>query len=388
MPASLAHGVDQKFFAKAEVTFDTNLAFAGTDALGLESLKIEPSMPWQPTNERVGTASAQAFVKGMRGGKWTAVSYVKPNGAGVAPDIGELIRAAMGTETVNGGVSVVYSLADAAPVSLQLARRVGDGLYEVINGAVVEQMDLELQGNSPPKITFSGSFATYGHLFGCTVAANALAAATTVQYTTTMKGSVSKNARVAFGSEDNAGAGYLVTAVDNTVSPPTMTISPGLANGITLGDAIKPLTPTPSISGTILAGVGSGLTIDATAFGAISSKWSLKTGFHLLDKEATADRPTYAARGKRELAIEHQIYFLDQTNGTLIGRGPDGVAHSISTRFGENTAAKRMIAAAPSAWLMDMVPIEVPEADEALATIKHMAKQSAAAADEFTLSFT
>ena len=91
-------GVQQKFFAKLETTFDTVSAFASADAVPLVSLDFQPKKDYLPSKERVGTASLQREVAGEAGGTWTATFYVKPNGSSVTtePDTGAFLKAAMG----------------------------------------------------------------------------------------------------------------------------------------------------------------------------------------------------------------------------------------------------------------------------------------------------
>ncbi len=387
MANNFAFGSDVKARVKVESTYDTAAAFSATDGIGLIDLKIDPSKEFQLSKERVGTASAQAMIAGMSGGKWSAVSEIKPNAVGVAPDSGELIRAALGTETISGGVSVTYSLNDSAPNSLQLDKYVGAGLCQIANGAWVEQMDIEIQGNAPPKMSLSGGFATYGWVHGAEVNTNALITATTVYYKTAHKGNLGVNGRVKFGTEDAAGAGYLITAVDDTASPPSITISPQLAAGISADAVIAPLVPTLTLSGTLLGGVSAGLTVDGSSVNFISGKIQIKTGLHGRNKEATASKSAGVLRGDREITGELQVYYIDKESGPLIGRAWAGTTRALVLRIGANTAAQRMTINIPKAFL-EVVPIDVPDREEATATIKFRALQNAAAADELTLVFS
>lgn len=384
--SNFAYGVDSKFFVKREATYDTVQAFVAGDGVGLIDLKLDPTKEYHLSKERVGTASAQAMIAGMRSAKWSAQSEVKPNAVGTAPDIGELLKAAMGTETVSGGVSVTYSFNSTAPGSVQLGRYDGPGAYAVGNGGWAESLDLECKANSEPTISFAGGYATHGFVYGAQVHANALAAATTVYYKTVYKGNISKNARVKFGTEDNSGAGYLITDVDDTVSPPKLTISPGLVNGISADDAIAPFVPSPSLSGTLLGGISHGLSIDGTSVVFQGAKISVKTGFHGRDKEVTSDRPVGVLRGPREVTGEMMFTFEDTVNGPYLGRAWAGTTRALIFRFGPDTAAQRMKVNIPKAFI-EVVPLDVPDANEATFNLKFRALQNSAADDEMTIVF-
>jgi hypothetical protein len=200
------------------------------------------------------------------------------------------------------------------------------------------------------------------------------------------RGNITKNARIKFGTEDNAGAGYLVTAVDDTVTPPQLTISPVLANGISADDVIAPVVPTPTLSGTLLGGVDCSLSVDGTATPFKRFKLTLKTGFHGRDKEASSDRPVAVLRGAREITGEIEFTFADKETAMLAGRAWAGTTRALILRVGSNTAAQRMKVNVPKAFI-EVVPIETPEADESSFTLKFRALQNAAADDELTIVF-
>lgn len=382
---NIPEGQLARFFGKTEVTYDTVQAFVAGDGMGLDDLKIEPTPFYNPTKERVGTASEQAMTAGVKGGKWSAISAVKPQTAGTAPDVGELIKAALGVET-DGASDVIYSLSDTVRNSLQMARHVGDGLYEVATGCAVEQLDIECQGGADPKLTFSGFFATYGWVYGTTVVNNESSSATQIEYNASHPGNLGVNGRVKFGTEDNSGAGYLITAVNQTANPPHITISPGLANGVSEGAVIAPFTPTPSLGGTIIGGQSCGLTVDAVATGFVGLTMSVKTGHHARDKEATATRPTGIIGGKREITGELTVYFKDTENGKILGRAWDGTTRALIIRLGPDVAGSRMKISVPKAFV-EVTPIEVPESGEAMAKIKFRALMNSAAADELVITF-
>ena len=125
------------------------------------------------------------------------------------------------------------------------------------------------------------------------------------------------------------------------------------------------------------------MSIGGTSVGVISTKISYSTGYHGLDKESTTAKVNRIVRGAREITGESQVYFLDDETGTHLGLAWDGATTAIIQRIGANTAALRVTNTVLKARI-EVVPIEVPDADEATTVIKWVARQSAAAGDEFS----
>lgn len=382
--SSLAVGIDTKVFVKTEATYDTFQNLAATDAISAVEVKFEPEKKLDPVKEHVGTGSLQGMIAGQEGGKWSLSAYVKPAAAGVAPDIGELLKAAYGQETISGGVSVTYALTDAAKNTLQIAAHVGSE-YQVASGCWVEQLELECKGNEPPLFKFSGGFARLGLARGGTVGvAGAAGGASVVPVTAAYIYNYRIGAVVKIGTSLGT-VGHRITDVNYTTNE--ITVTPVLDGAVTSGNAIVPYSPSMTVAGTILGGINCANTIDGTSVGFISAKLSLKTGTHGRDKEATAGRPTGVIKGPRALDYELMAYLLDLESGPFQGRAFDGsLTGAIITRVGPNTAAQRCKINVPKLHYM-VTPIDIPEAEELTCTIKGQARQSAAAADEHTLVF-
>lgn len=380
-------GVQQKFWVKAETTFDTALASAATDAVNLQELKLEPDQPREPSIEHTGTGSLQSEILRKKQHKWSAVSYVMPSGSATTPpDIGPaLLKAAMGAETI-GGSDVTYSFNDNAPTSLQWERAAGSLLYEIANGAWVEQFGFEIQGNAEPKLSLSGGYASHGFCVdGAKVNANQSAAATSFDLQAGDGDRVYVNALVKFAAEDNGGAGYRITAV----SGDTITITPGLAGGITAGDDVDFVVPSQTLAGNIRGGIDSDMTIGGTSIGFISAKVDVVTGIKGLDKEATTDRASAVLRAaRREVSFEAVVYAKtdDDVIAQLQGRAIRELSQAIIIRCGPNTAGARMKFSLPAVTLA-VKPVEIPDAEEATYTLSGRAVQSASAGDELSVIF-
>lgn len=371
--SSYAYGWQSLYFGKAEATYDTVSAFAATDALPLDDLKFEAAMDLKRSKAHQGHPDAQIMIPGRYSGKWTAVTEARSAAAGTAPRWGRLLKAAFGEEAIVGGTSVTYNLLGTAPGSLQLARYVGAGLYEVVTGAWVEQVDIESAGNGDAKLTFSGGFATYGWCYSTDVGTGGAAQnAATVPYATANKGNLGKNAVVQIGARTNGGSGYTITSVDDSATPPAVSISPVLEDAVVEGDDIKPLLPTPTWpTETIIRPGEDSFSLDGNSLGLIGGKLSIKTGIHPVDKESTSLRPSGLLRGEREVSGDFQVYYLDKTTAPYLGRAfaSTHVTRAVIWRIGPSTAAKKITVTIPKG-APTVVPLDIPAAEETTVNIK------------------
>lgn len=372
-------GIDQLGFVALEGTYDTALAYAATDAFGFNSFKATPSQEWAKSLEHLGSASLQSEIEGKRGGRWETTTYVKPISAGTQPDVGPILEAAFGLFSAG-----VYTLVGTgAPKSLQFGWRAENSFFKRINGAWVEQLELESQGNAACILKASGGYASEGTLYGVPITNGSTysAAATTVTLAAASAWKVLKGAIVAFGADTNSGAGYLVTAVGSTGL--ALTITPALTVGFGAGVTVVPVTPSQTVGGTIAGGISNGLTIASTEVGYQQFKLSLATGIHGLDKEGNVNRVNRLARGDRSVTGEMMFYFLDE-NAALLGDAWNGTRRAVVFRCGPDTAGLRMRVNMPAARIAVAEP-DLPDKEEASWSGAFVARRDAANEDELTI---
>jgi len=389
-----APGQLQLHWIKAQTTYDTIAAYAATDAVSgiIDTFKIDGEKGFEELNEAVGTASHQGSIATTRGGKFSGSFLVKPAAAGTPPDIGPaLIKGAMGVETINAGTSVVYTLSDTVKTPLQGCLNIASNLQHIFSGGVIEEMTIEISGNGMPTVSFSGSFATFGHCYADVNKSAEPQAETTIALDNASIGCVSPGAVIGFEDDNNSDAGYTVTAVDWTAGAANFTITPGIAGapGIGAGEALFPLVPSQTVGGTAIAAVACGFTIDSQALGFIKATIKLTTGWGLRDKEASSDRALGIVRtGKRMVTGSVDFYFLDSATGNApnLGRSWDSTTvRDLFLRVGADTAAARMkidlnkCLCKPPAFNIG--------GDVVTASMAFDAQQNAAAADEMIVTF-
>ena len=377
-------GLERKAWGLLQGTFDTFEAIAATDAFDFAELVITPTIDYQDIRSHVGTLSFQGEIEGKRGGTWSGSFYMSPAAAGTAPDIGFLLKHALGTET-DGASSVVYTLNDDAPSGIQLVHYASDDFLETIGGGWIETIEFLIEGGSPPMINVSGGFASYGCLYqGVTVGATEATGQTVISLTSGHARKVRPGVYVQFPDDDNGGAGYRVTAVD--LANDTMTITPALAgSGLESGDDVTPLIPSQTLGGTELGGIACGLTLDSDAIGLIRASISLATGIKGLDREASTDRPNRLHRVDRRVTGELQMYYLDESAefAALPLHGDEVVAAIV--RAGADTAGARVKLSMP-AILLKPPTWTHPDDNASDFTCAFTARQASAAGDELTVT--
>jgi len=188
-------------------------------------------------------ASASAF-PGIRSrlltGEFSFETYVKPSGSlGVASEHDLLFQAAFGDKDVNPGANVEYTLEDQLD-SLSVFVKKGHTVF-AMRGAVIESVEFVIAGDAIATLRWSGKFMERlwaGEVpaldtCGIAKATITLAATGALRYTAGM--------RVEVGTDNNSGAGYLITGVNYTNN--TITISPTLVTNQGTNPTIYPWWP-------------------------------------------------------------------------------------------------------------------------------------------------
>lgn len=369
------YGVEKLGLVRAEATYGQSIAFQTSSDFGFTELTIKPTLDFKEIIEHVGNPSLQGEHKGKRGGDWSAAGYVKTAGSATAPDYGPFLLAS--GMTYSGGI---YAPNASQPTSLQIGQKAGTSLYEIANGCWVSRFEIEAQGNAAAIWRASGGFASYGALMGVPVTDGSTYAGgvSTIDLADASAYKIVPGAYVAFGAENNAGAGYLVAAV--STDGLTLTISPALASGIGASQTITPVVPSTTVSGTILGGVEDLLEVDGTVLGFIMGKFGLDTGIRGLSRESSADRANRLGRGARRATFEGEFYYLDE-NVHILGGAHEGATRELAMTIGNATGSP--VITLPKARIA-VTSIDIPDAEEATYKITANAHQSASANDEFT----
>lgn len=155
-----AYSQQQQVYVALQSGFRTIPTFAAGDAVAVLDYTPRPVETPLVRQDKVGAGfSPQKGARNVRTCSWSMSLYPVGSGAaGTPPDCGPLLRAAFGTETVNAGTSVVYSISETAveyfalynkdtPTSISQA---------ILNSGVVENLSLAVD-NGYPTLSLDGS---------------------------------------------------------------------------------------------------------------------------------------------------------------------------------------------------------------------------------------
>lgn len=390
--------LDAKFYAKVESSYaaTTNGVIAAGDGVPLLDLQMEPAIEYIRSMEHLGTAGRVDEVMQKFSGRFNLEAYLKPNSAGTAPDIGEILRAAIGTETV-GGSSVVYELNSSDPNSIQLARYVPDKLYETAVGCLIEEMTIEISGNQVSTIKAQGGFGDFGFVYSGDLQTDSdltQSSSTTLTLDNSAHAQlVRKHGQIAINGDTTP---YRVTAYDPSTR--VVTFSPAFAaSNITTNDlTVKPYAAAPTLAGAILSGgVNSSYSLDggSTYIGMISTRITLRTGYVLLDQEATSIHPNGVARGPREVEIESQLYFRPDVAGPWSGGAYQGLVTGLTAQDANvrinvgDTGGRHVRILCPKVRFEPASPVMAAGGDVATVTLRGFARKSSTDNDELSIGF-
>jgi hypothetical protein len=378
-----ALGRNRKFFAKVETTYGTFVAPAATDAVKA----LNASFTFQQAREnRMDSRTTRSLLERYTGKKqvsWSSEHYVIPSGAeGTAPDVGVMLKALMGTETVNGGVSVIYSLSDSQSglTSLSLVQHFNDVLMEAAKGAWVESCTISGKGGDAPRIKFEGGAAdlvTTG-----TSTTNGATSGTTVTVQTADADNFDVDSVIKVGTADNSGAGFKVTAKSGAAL--TVNGSPAMGNGV----SVIPFVPTETTAGAVLGGIAGSFLIDGVAVGVITEfEVTIKNNIKPISDEALNEKVSDFIVGYREVSGSVTLRGRSDVIKYHAQRRTD-ITDTKDLRLAIGTTAGKILTIDidRAEWVNE--GIDSPEADEITIKLPFVALASSAGADEITLTFT
>jgi hypothetical protein len=190
---------------------------------------------------------------------WSIDAYLLPSGAaGTAPDMGAFFRAALGQQTITGGVSVAYTLLSTQTwtgSSLSLYRQYSALLGEALAGAYVDELKISAKGGDEPRVAFSGGSKSHYHASKTSLHANAAGGANAISVD--FPDNIDIGAIVSIGGDTNGGAGYAITskaAPGGTGTFTNLGISPVLGGNVNTPASILPFAPSDSTAGPVVSG--------------------------------------------------------------------------------------------------------------------------------------
>lgn len=385
-------GVDQQGWCTLETTFDTNIPITSAMAFGYIEMHFTDTEDYNEIFEAQGTAGLTSEVKGMRHGKWECKVNMKTAALGTLLNYHPLLRAVYLAHTVVGGTSVAYGPfgeAQSMPQTLQLTKYAGFGWWEQINGAIVQKFEAGCdEGGKVSWFKFSGEYTSYARVQGEAVTQNAISAIgqpVVVMSAASAKKILQRGGSfplLAFGAENNAGAGYQAQSI--AADSITMTLSSNLLANVPANTPIQAFVPAWANAGNIVGGISNQLTIGATNINMIGFNLSVETGYKLSMRESTTNRPRFAYRTRRKINAKLTAFVLDENTGLFGTAWSDvltGVVNTIAVRLGSATAASRWIFNITSGRFKSNA-VKLTDAEAATYAIETVGRFTSAGGDE------
>lgn len=303
---NLQYGSDKVAFFVAESTAFTAEKPAAANAVRVTDFSFGQPVGRAVVPDRKGTRSRME-----RGAlrqpvvPWSMSGILRPSdAAGTAPDMGDIIKHAFGTETVSGGVSVTYSfLKDMTALTASIYGGLSS-FQQGVRGAIVQNLGFNWSGDDAVQWNASGVGANVIQA-GKTLANGAGSSATALIVDDADFFTV--GALIQIGGDDNSGAGFQVTAVNHS----TQTLTIDTAHTWSDNDAVEPFLPAGTYAGNPLYTPAGSISFDngSSTTREISGSLTINTGIDLLNNEHGSSEATdVILTGMREVDASVDFY--------------------------------------------------------------------------------
>jgi hypothetical protein len=271
----IALGADEFLYASVETTFGVWKRPVANDGVRVKEITFGRTQERVTRDDKLGTRSHTERITRKKAVEWSTRMYVVPSGldpavSTIPPDARDLLKALLGSETINLGVNTRYDLIRNQNVSLTL-HRICDHFSESLTGCVPNNCTFRISGTDEPELEFSG-FGKDWVITGTGVCpAGALIGAFTAVITDA-EDRADINSVVCFYNPvagtllTNGGIGYHISAVAPLTDTITTDEPGGWEAALEAGAEMRPWFPTPSTQGSPCNSITGGLTVDAVPF--------------------------------------------------------------------------------------------------------------------------
>lgn len=354
-------GREEQVYISEQSTFGTLVWPAAGDAIKHLKCTIERKEERTPRRDQRGTRSRGETVVGRRSVTWSLSGLLIPSGsAGTPPDAGLIFKHAFGVETINAGVSVVYSLLRDLEATLKglSIHRYANHMHQAARDAIVQELSIKASGSGEAEFEASGDAAEEILTGSSTLAVAAALGATSITVAAGDGVKYSVDSQIDVGTSTN----HRVSAISGDV----LTLATGLAAAQGVGVAIVPNKPAATTAGSPVSGIIGQYQIDAATVKIISASVKLSNKLKMRNNEyGSSVAQGFASPEMREVTFEKELY-LTKDYLKYYGHARQLVQKDLALTIG-NTAGKRAVIDMDKTEF-DIPAIELAEADEA--TIK------------------
>ena len=302
--ASFQYGEKRLGYFVAESTFGTGVKPAAGDGFVVTDMQITPNYEFHDVPDRRGTRSRMEQVPGRKGATFTMSGTLRPSGvAGTAPDIGLILKHAMGTVSTPNSTVLYELVEDPSDLSGTLYHQLDD-IQEGVVGAIIQTLNFSWNGRD--FVTWDASGIGVDVLEAGTTLANG-AGSSTATLTVDDADFFAPYGVIKIGSSDNSGAGHQITAVNYSNNQLTLESNASWSDN----DPVIPFLPTMSNTGSPIYGTKGKLSLDGDSSEVkhTGGSLSINTGLDLHNDEfgsETAQAVVLAG----ERVIDHTIDML------------------------------------------------------------------------------
>lgn len=392
--ATYALGRNRRFYVSEEPTFGQFSKPSGDDAAKVTKATFSPAVERKLRSDSRQGRSHSEMITGKQTVGFSVEGYLIPYGsAPAAPDIGPLVKGAMGIETATAQ-AVVYSLSSGQTLpSFTMAQEFNELFSEAVGGAFVNSMGISISGGDEPKVTFEGEAAYYiattSSPSDAGVGTTATIAASGSGSTFTVQTGEGKNfypgSVVKIGTNPN-NANVEIAVVNHATD--TLTASVAIPGGFTAGDAIVPYVPDEVTHGSPIAGILGSLQLGVPGELAVIpiTKFDVK----LTNNNKGISDESFAP------GVSGFIPGLRDVTGSLTIRCRHDLAVEIPKRLSHVPQAIVVACGEVSGSIVEIsIPraefevaaVDAPESDEVMIQLAFRALASAAGEDELTVTF-
>ena len=377
-------GDDLTGFCKLQSAFVTPLKPAATDAFRARSITMGDVKNRVFPGDRRGTRSRVERIEGRQPViPWSAQVVFRPSGAlGTAPDIGDLLKLALGVETITGSTSVVYTpLKDPTAIYATIYRK-GTSMVELVHGAIVQTLRISWSGDDFVTMDFSGIARNFAEA-GTTTTSGTNATTASTGVTVADADFLRAYGVVSVGAFNASGAGFQIASVNYTTE--------GIVLDATVtyntGQTVAPYLPTATLTGNPLHSAGRAtLSLDggATTIGNLSGFIEIATGLDLWNREAQSSSAVDVfMASQREVSFGFEI-LNKKAESYLLSLFSRKVSQDLQIILGDTSTEKLKIDM--DVCQIDPSPRDLPESGPGTISLTGVALASSAGEDEITLT--
>lgn len=385
----IALGREQSVFLKKEASCEVYQKPITTDAIRVRHCHIgfDQERVFR-TDKDARTRSRRSRISRRQTMPWDIETYFDPSGvAGTPPDIGVLLEAAFGTESIGYGPgTVTYSLLNSQQLhSLQLVSDVSYATQQLLQAAKINEWTISGSGGDEVICSFSGDGQAYaaGHRthWGTTDGINTYVTLDSADDIELWDANILIQFLLADGTYDNnTGAGYRVTSVVAATGRLNLDAVPDAHTTL----PVLTYVPAETVVENAAVGIIGSVKIDTVSVPVTAWSVTVRNNIKVHNDEFGETGPTAQITGLRDVEGSLTVR-LWRDQAIQYARARTFTSRDLEIIFGSDTAGGYRGTLAMGNIEFNIPDIDPPEDEEVEMEFAFVAMKDAANEDEMTL---